>query len=934
MNHKNGKPQDSAIQDCFCCAPCTMPVPIQPGTQTRGGVYQDSVMRCTSTIVPIYLPQRGLSVIARPARSDPAEKGRTGATPPFLPLYRQTGRGGCTSRCTTAYPPFQGSLPSDLSLREGSEHVPQAGADAPEASPMKMRYPILISGGLCCSVWGFIYRPFPLPGNDPVLDLVLYHTPNFYGWIVRWYYAAPAVALIVGGLVLISVWRVWFETWGSNLTALKLLPPWPLSADKDAGPGIVVGEVHHPVKPVEISKPSWLIIPERGLYTGVAIFGAVGSGKTSACMHPFAEQILSWQAGNPQRRAAGLILEVKGDFCHDIRRILADAGREEDYIELGMEGSFQWNPLSTKWLDSYSLAYTISSLLNQLFGKGKEPFWQQAYTNLVRWIIELYRVFPGQWVTLRQVYHCAIDKELFAAKIKQAEAFVRELQHGTVVISFDDYLANADHISGWKWQPPTQENTCQADHSPSLESQLKELQIEYRIEWTESVRSSEIRQRVEAVNRWYQHDWRMIDNKIRSSIVEGISVFLSIFDLPDVARVFCPPPPPKKAAPAQSGNGEPQKDEQPGLGTRVRQSLPPLDELIESGKVLALNMPAGSNPALARAVGVMLKNAWLQSLLRRPSQMKAVPDQYFRPAVFICDEYQSFASVGEDDPSGDEKSFALTRQCRCIPIVATQSISSLRSVLGSMAHPAANLAHPDIPFLERRRQCANRLGAMRPGRQDQTLLHHHRICQAKRGVNALRASRRRPGQRRGQKIFPQATRGGVPAPRVCPALQLPGHLSALRRRTVALPDPRVPQAPLPSPHASLLAGEGRGETMSDGLELLKPFLPGLEGVLEDPEVSEIMINGPHNVWIEEHGKLYSHEAPLLTASALNRAAIHIARPLGLDPATAPIVDARLEDGSRVAICVPPASPKVAITVRRFGKRAFSAADLVEQGALP
>ena len=528
---------------------------------------------------------------------------------------------------------------------------------------MKWRYPILISAGLCCSAWGLIYRPFPLPGEDPVLDLVLYHTPNFYGWIVRWYYAAPAVALIVGGLFLISVWRVWFEDMGSNLTALKLLPHWPLSPDKDAGPGIVVGEVHHPVKPVEIPNPSWLIIPERGLYTGVAIFGAVGSGKTSACMHPFAQQILSWQAGNPQRRPAGLILEVKGDFCHDIRRILADAGREEDYIELGMEGSWQWNPLSTKWLDSYSLAYTVSSLLNQLFGKGKEPFWQQAYTNLVRWIIELYRVFPGQWVTLRQVYHCAIDKELFAAKIKQAEAFVRELQHGTVVISFDDYLANADH-------------------SPALESQLKELQIDYQVQWSESVRSSEIRQRVEAVNRWYQHDWRMIDNKIRSSIVEGISVFLSMFDLPDVARVFCPPPPPEKAA-AQGGQNGPQEDEQPGLGTRVRQSLPPLDELIESGKVLALNMPAGSNPALARAIGVMLKNAWLQSLLRRPAQMKEAPDQYFRPAVFICDEYQSFASVGEDDPSGDEKSFALTRQCRCIPIVATQSISSLRSVLGS-----------------------------------------------------------------------------------------------------------------------------------------------------------------------------------------------------------------------------------------------------------
>ena len=63
--------------------------------------------------------------------------------------------------------------------------------------------------------------------------------------------------------------------------------------------------------------------------------------------------------------------------------------------------------------------------------------------------------------------------------------------------------------------------------------------------------------------------------------------------------------------------------------------------------------------------------------------MKAEPGRYVRPAVFISDEYQAFASVGEDDPSGDEKAFALTRQCRVIPIVATQSISSLRSVLGS-----------------------------------------------------------------------------------------------------------------------------------------------------------------------------------------------------------------------------------------------------------
>ena len=120
----------------------------------------------------------------------------------------------------------------------------------------------------------------------------------------------------------------------------------------------------------------------------------------------------------------------------------------------------------------------------------------------------------------------------------------------------------------------------------------------------------------------------------------------------------------------------------------------------------------------------------------------------------------------------------------------------------------------------------------------------------------------------------------------------------------------------------------------DGLDLLKPFLPGLEAALEDPDVSEIMINGPGNVWLEGHGRLSQIDAPDLDAAALERAAIHIARPLGLDPATTPVLDARLGDGSRVAICVPPASPHVAITVRRFGKRSFSAAQLVDQGALP
>ena len=403
-------------------------------------------------------------------------------------------------------------------------------------------------------------------------------------------------------------------------------------------------------------------------------------------MNPFARQLLGWQASNPQMRAAALVLEVKGDFCHDIRQILVESGRGQDYIELGMDARAQWNPLSAWWLDAYSLAYTVSSLLNQLFGKGKEPFWQQAYTNLVRWIIELHRVFPERWVTLQQVYRCAIDPELFAAKIEAAEKLSDDLNTGTVFMAKDTYEAQLIHLAEWNWvDAPETQDDVQAVYTRPMKEKLDELNIAHRIVW-EPGPGEDTRERVEAVKRWFVHDWQTLDNKIKSSIVEGVSVFLAMFDMPDVAKVFCPAAPhipddpqaiilqaqlrriaeAKKAAAKKAeakkakaaeiaftwGAKEAKKPEaaaEPDDKTPdpeaertqaatsippatagavpISQHLPPLFELIEQGKVLALNMPAGINPALARAVGVMLKNAWLQALLMprpRCSRRRAV----------------------------------------------------------------------------------------------------------------------------------------------------------------------------------------------------------------------------------------------------------------------------------------------------------------------
>ena len=58
--------------------------------------------------------------------------------------------------------PPGGSLPSHLSLREGSEKDRNGGAHAPERGLMKWRHPILLFVGLCWSVWGFLYSGFAL----------------------------------------------------------------------------------------------------------------------------------------------------------------------------------------------------------------------------------------------------------------------------------------------------------------------------------------------------------------------------------------------------------------------------------------------------------------------------------------------------------------------------------------------------------------------------------------------------------------------------------------------------------------------------------------------------------------------------------------------------------------------------------------------------
>ena len=529
-----------------------------------------------------------------------------------------------------------------------------------------LQYRHSIAGVLALGAGLAISTVFPFPESNIFLRVIAIRAPEAYlsfkYLTLAMYYAAPwlTFSVILSGVYIFTLKLRRPERPGR-------LPRYPEPQKRDKV-FLVAGEVHHPRRPTPTSSPKWLVIPERGLYTGIAILGAVGSGKTSCCMYPFANQILGYQSHDRAKRIGALMLEVKGDFCHQIRGILKRYRREEDYIEIGLDSGYCYNPLHND-LDAYGLAYSIASLLNNLFGKGKEPFWQQAYTNLVKFIILLHKT-AFDYVTLFDVYYCAISPDVLEERIKQAEQML--LDRHLVVIAKSIYQEHIEALVDFDFEPTDSDGKPQyrTPATAEIERHLRKHGIEYRKKTIPAPANAgqDKQAKLEAVRRWFHDDWQRIEPKLRTSIVEGISVFLSLFDdNPKVKRLFCPP---KECY-------DPEANADFGYG----RPLPSFSWLIESGKVCALNFPISMNPGLAKAIGVMMKLDFERAVLNRIPQRETDPERYFRQVLFLCDEYQHFATVGENEPTGDEKFFSLSRQAKCIPIVATQSISSLKSTL-------------------------------------------------------------------------------------------------------------------------------------------------------------------------------------------------------------------------------------------------------------
>jgi len=120
--------------------------------------------------------------------------------------------------------------------------------------------------------------------------------------------------------------------------------------------------------------------------------------------------------------------------------------------------------------------------------------------------------------------------------------------------------------------------------------------------------------------------------------------------------------------------------------------------------------------------------------------------------------------------------------------------------------------------------------------------------------------------------------------------------------------------------------------LTDELAGLGPVQP----LLRDPAVTDVLVNGPDEVWVERAGRLVRTDVRFADAAALHAAVLRVVGPLGLRLDRArPHVDARLPDGSRLHALLPPLAPNgPVVTIRKFSAVALGWDDLAAAGAVP
>lgn len=129
-------------------------------------------------------------------------------------------------------------------------------------------------------------------------------------------------------------------------------------------------------------------------------------------------------------------------------------------------------------------------------------------------------------------------------------------------------------------------------------------------------------------------------------------------------------------------------------------------------------------------------------------------------------------------------------------------------------------------------------------------------------------------------------------------------------------------------------GQGEQAFLNEIFEYATSY-GAMDEFFDDPQISEIMVNGPNQIFIEKHGKLILTDAKYESELQLRLAINHIINPFGrYVNYKHPMVDAHLRDGSRINAVIPPVAQQGScLSIRRFLKDKLAIQDLIDKNAL-
>jgi len=254
------------------------------------------------------------------------------------------------------------------------------------------------------------------------------------------------------------------------------LPPYPFDSNTTQ---LVIGEKHHQ-DGSRSEQPGWLVLPEKGMYTGVLITGATGSAKTSAAQYPFTAQLIHLHADDPARKMGGLIIDAKGNYADFVRDQCALAGRLGDYYEVSLTSGVRWNIVGRPDLNAAALGGHIADMIENVQGTSlADPFWHQEAKDLASQVIRVLRLAEGREPTMATLYRAATSYE-----------------------AFEDYVKLAE----------------------------------------KRVSTGEQHDELASIKFWLEAKAAKLDAKLRASIAAGLNGVCSLFDDPKIREVFAPEP--------------------------------------------------------------------------------------------------------------------------------------------------------------------------------------------------------------------------------------------------------------------------------------------------------------------------------------------------------------------------------------------------------